>query len=738
MYTPALIISSALLLISIGVAIWQYMRYDRDKLLSPHAILIFGAVVASFVWFYPVYRDTVSATQTSHALISSFLASIKILTADGIKDALHADGAPTVTWYYKLYGEILSVYAPFLSFTFVLSFFKSVWTYVLYYVSFGEKHVFSELNDKTLALARSIRSAKGGNRCKIAFADIIDKNEEAHLDLVDGAQEIHAILFRKDIEAVKWSLFPNKASEKVGKKLNFYLVSADESEKIRHTKSIVANYNNEKCSLMLFSDSSETDSLLKEYKKLEGDHAVRIDISRICDARFLTYSYLADHGEGLFRRAKEEDGLKAVNVAIIGFGRYGAEMFRSLFWYSQLPGYKINVTVIDRDENAASRFAAAFPGLETGKDFTGTSNVRYRIDFKSSTYGEKQFIDDAKAMPENTFFFVSLGNDEVNMSAADAIRCARVQAGKKYCLDDENDGDVITTVVYSTDIKKLAKNNISVIGDLDSFYSLDTFYGNGLRDAGLSEHIFYSDRPEIVLVGFGKSEQDAFAEVIGRLGASHLLNVSVFCVNENEKEAFNKLYRNLNAEFIDLESLKDFLDKGKANRTFVICFKDNGIENAHKLMKQHNVTLLDSANVSAEADAFIKRIDLLDKTINNEYKLNAYAFYSSVSKALHRRLRNGAPDLISTPYANAVNGTNSLDKVESYRKNMKSRLKSDDKKRSAENELIRFAEMEHVRWNAYMYTEGFIYNKQTDRGFKMHSNLVDVEALSFEDMEKDI
>lgn len=185
MYTPALIISSALLLISIGVAIWQYMRYDRDKLLSPHDILIFGAVVASSVWFYPIYRDTVSATQTSHTLISSFLASIKILTADGIKDALHTDGAPTVTWYYKLYGEILSVYAPFLTFTFVLSFFKSVWTYVLYYVSFGDKHVFSELNDKTLALARSIRSAKGGNRCKIAFADIIDKNEEAHLDLVD-------------------------------------------------------------------------------------------------------------------------------------------------------------------------------------------------------------------------------------------------------------------------------------------------------------------------------------------------------------------------------------------------------------------------------------------------------------------------------------------------------------------------------------------------------------------------
>jgi hypothetical protein len=34
--------------------------------------------------------------------------------------------------------------------------------------------------------------------------------------------------------------------------------------------------------------------------------------------------------------------------------------------------------------------------------------------------------------------------------------------------------------------------------------------------------------------------------------------------------------------------------------------------------------------------------------------------------------------------------------------------------------------------------EGFVYNKKTDRSFKMHSNLVDVEALSFDDMEKDI
>ena len=69
---------------------------------------------------------------------------------------------------------------------------------------------------------------------------------------------------------------------------------------------------------------------------------------------------------------------------------------------------------------------------------------------------------------------------------------------------------------------------------------------------------------------------------------------------------------------------------------------------------------------------------------------------------------------------------------------MVARLQSDAEKKRAEDELKRFAEMEHVRWNAYMYTEGFVYNKNTDRSFKMHGNLVDVEDLSVEDMLKDI
>ena len=118
----------------------------------------------------------------------------------------------------------------------------------------ADAHVFSELNEKTLALATNIRNDKKPllgfiPRVRIVFTDIIDKREEPSLDLIEGAERIGAILFRKDLESVRfrhfWSI----------KSLTFYLISEDEPEKIRHTQNIIEKYDRyKKVNLFVFSD----------------------------------------------------------------------------------------------------------------------------------------------------------------------------------------------------------------------------------------------------------------------------------------------------------------------------------------------------------------------------------------------------------------------------------------------------------------------------------------------------
>ena len=51
--------------------------------------------------------------------------------------------------------------------------------------------------------------------------------------------------------------------------------------------------------------------------------------------------------------------------------------------------------------------------------------------------------------------------------------------------------------------------------------------------------------------------------------------------------------------------------------------------------------------------------------------------------------------------------------------------------------LARVSEIEHIRWNAYMRSEGFVYNRKCTR-FKMHDKLVSLDELTREDRLKDI
>ena len=51
---------------------------------------------------------------------------------------------------------------------------------------------------------------------------------------------------------------------------------------------------------------------------------------------------------------------------------------------------------------------------------------------------------------------------------------------------------------------------------------------------------------------------------------------------------------------------------------------------------------------------------------------------------------------------------------------------------------IHAAKLEHVRWNAYMCSEGFIYHTKKDTAHKMHYDIVPCESLTIEDAIKDI
>jgi hypothetical protein len=86
-------------------------------------------------------------------------------------------------------------------------------------------YIFSELNEKSLTLARDLYENEPQKRFFV-FTDVFDNGEEQSFELIEGAKEIGAICFKRDIVVVDFSFHSKKRS------MNFFLIGEDQSENI--------------------------------------------------------------------------------------------------------------------------------------------------------------------------------------------------------------------------------------------------------------------------------------------------------------------------------------------------------------------------------------------------------------------------------------------------------------------------------------------------------------------------
>lgn len=510
-------ISFALLVASWLIGIYLICTKHKRRSVTPNKVLFVGTFVAAVVFFYPMYQRLFKALETGNdffkVLLVSCQHSLRLFALDGdysewiSKFAYYS--SKSAKTLYSWMGAIFYLWAPMLTFGFILSFFKNLWSHFIYTVfCFRETHVFSELNEKSLALAKDIlkNHKSSGNSASaikplVVFTDILDKKEEESIELIDEAKEHGAVLFRKDLESVrfkrKWSF----------RKLNFYLISEDEPEKLRHAESVIKHYHDfDGVNLNIFSDDVRTEVLLPLMTNPED----KINVTRINDIQMLVYNKLYMDGARFFENARETDGNeKVISAVIVGLGKYGRQMLKALAWYCQFSGYKLRINAFDTDPKAKQKFAAMCPELtEEGYNKTKTKGQPYYdIEIHSDTNVDTlEFEEKLKSITDATYIFVCLGNDETNLAASMRIReiCERA----KYIGNGKK--PEVETVIYDSQIKRKAAYTISeggevggikthsnlaycinMIGDLESFYSQKTLLGTDFVDAGWQEHFSY-------------------------------------------------------------------------------------------------------------------------------------------------------------------------------------------------------------------------------------------------------
>lgn len=762
---------------TIDAFVLSKIRYRRKRILTPNKMLIFGTFMSASFLLCPIYMekfsDSLGWVEWIKSILLSMQHAVRLFAFEGgymeFFDADTVNGLPeNVGMLYTGTSAVLYTFAPLLTVGFILSFFNNITAYRKYLFSFWKHtHVFSELNEKSLALAKSIDSKynKIGNgdrtryrfwrKALIVFTDVIDKDDEENIELVEEAKEIGAILFSKDLESVKYR--KRKLSIR---KVSFYLISDDEGEKIRHAEGIINDYGKIKnTKLYLFSNDIESKCFLDSYTDKDRRN-LSMEVARINDIRALVYHNLNENGMELFKNANETaDGSREISAVIIGLGQYGIEMLKALLWFCQLPGYRIKINVFDEQEESESIFKAQCPDIEIGKNMDGEGEMKYTLNIHRKSFGTEEFYKSIQQVSDETYIFVCLGTDNQNISAATGIRNWLAKYGQFPHIE---------TVVYDSSLKKricgeFTSRNITVIGDLESFYSEGTVIDSALIDVGFEVHKRWGDE-----------------------GANAKNN---YCMNDYNfySSLASGLHRNLRKNIVEFEKL----EKDEAKRVFPFYCSDN----ANPLMRELLPELNDNIRIKAlsqemtefadclyiklahlhymklSPDNRKKAIEYLNEYLENKQLSLNYPMETDLEgycKGYDDYIRDIKSDktkkkamrqMFECIIRLKVKGIKDEEKKRRIIHDLEYKALSDMDKKAVEEYLKRqfgilenermemdiyfqkgkcFSEIEHIRWNAYMRTEGFRCAIETNKKNKLHYDLVPSDMLTFADSIKDI
>lgn len=474
------------------------MRRKRASLLKPVNYLMIGTFVASFFMFIPVYIDFFNVVNVDfRTLAISVHNAIRLFLVDAdfeiiLNFASQLDGV-----YSKLYQivfAVLYVTAPVLTFSFVVSLFKNASAQIkLIFCSNKDLYVFSDLNDRSLSLATDIVNKKP--RSVIVFADVSVSKDESN-DHIEKALELGAILFQKSISSINYKLHSKN------KELVFFAIGDNEEENVSKSSELFERHKDVKNShLYIFSMTKQSELFLDS---LPPCHTMKL--RRIDESACLINRYFFDNGKGILDSAYAvEDGKKVISTVVVGMGRYGTEMAKTLPWFCQLPGYKFKLNIIDKDQNVESRFKAICPEFlnpECNRVYVEGEaqydiSVHGGVDYELTEYGEL-----LKSIPDASFVFICLGSDEENVACAVRTRMYFERMGVK---------PKIVTVVFDSDKIERIKNakskdlkafDIEYTGSLRELYSANVIINTELENRAIEVHNQY--RPQ----GVSKEEHE--------------------------------------------------------------------------------------------------------------------------------------------------------------------------------------------------------------------------------------
>ena len=477
----------------------------------------------------------------SNEFVNSFLHALQTFSMDEdyteywlngqamIRYATKSNGA--AEFFYNLYMSVLNISAPILGgaivFEMLTKAFPSVKLWFSNFNIWREKYYFSELNENSLALARSILSDSSRRNSTLVFTDsYVDDEEEESTEWLQEAKSMGAICLKADLLHI---LF-NRRNKKG---LHVFLIDKDQSNntgmlaKMFDDKNIKIYQNSR---IYVFSSDRKYSCIEDEVKSIFNLEKNKLEkLNEHLEKKIhIPYVFPVNVVRNIADTLMQELPLfepligtqqKDLTVTILGGGSIGTEMFLAAYRFGQILDVKLHINVVSRaaeysDNNDDLGFnnKINFINPEILKSACEKDDLLiYNCDASapkwSQPYMDYRYIS-ANVMSDNfisclendkkllntDYFIIALGNDEDNFIMADRVRSI---LGKYHLMNISERKTVIAYSIYNSqfsdklnelktrkyvnDGKKDCDIFMYAFGGKDKVYSCDNVFFEGIK-----------------------------------------------------------------------------------------------------------------------------------------------------------------------------------------------------------------------------------------------------------------
>ena len=435
-------------------------RKNKEKAFAKMSIL---ELIAAMVLIFPdVYLNegTINILVLIKCFLFTFLDVLKIFSGNGYEE-LVIDGYPVLNTVYVIVLSLVNLSIMTAVIGFILQFLGDFIENTLFYSrKFNTVFIFSEMNEKTLSIAKSIKleEKKGISKNPIIFIDESSsesnrnkaKEIDAHYTNTPFAKEISKIIKR----AARLEVFIFDESEEDN------LANLNEFSELR--------FNGEIPYIRVYAELVNTPwDIYGNFVEHNGLPKDKVIVNLVSTNENFILNDLYENS--VFDNARQMEENRIVDVLIVGINSKSIELIKALLPLCQMPGFELRIKVFD-DKERGNLIKRIIPELKPVSDEIGDSVYSYEC-FDNLNFENDQIESMVeKECPRFTFAFVSTDDNVKNINIGLRLNTLRyrLNTGSDYkiqvCVDKMN---LIKN--WSDELSK----NIALVGGTEKLYNYE-------------------------------------------------------------------------------------------------------------------------------------------------------------------------------------------------------------------------------------------------------------------------